>query len=648
MKACPLCQTSYSSHHTICPADGAPLVESRALEPGTIIRGKFRIVRKLGPGGMGTVYLAENFLLCRQCALNFISADLAQDPEFLLRFRREEQAAIELRHPNIVKVLEFDQADDGTPYIAMEYIAGPDLRHALLHASEEPDSEGGGSPRSEPAESAGALAPERAFPVPRALAIARGAAQGLAAAHAKGLLHRDVKPDNILLASAIGAPETPKLFDFGAAAMRETAAVLGGARGLMLSPQYAAPEQWRGIPSEDLDARTDLYALGGVLYEMLTGQTAFDARNAETWMFQHLHADPEPPSQLRPELANWQGLDSLVLRLLAKDRVQRPKDAAEVVALLDAVICVDPQVSRGVELERTRTGWNHEAAKRSRKPWVVIWGAGVALAIVALFAVPWMLRPKLQSASELQLSSKSERARPRHPSVAPAPPTLDSGGENQVSAVAQPGAIEKVVVVQASAPKPATTKPAIAEIEQRAEALDNQEQYSDAMTLFQQACTAGSGVACTNIGVMYEDGHGVEEDFLRAADFYSQGCTRGNADGCNLLGFMYETGVFGVAQDYSQAMELYSRACNAGNPNGCEGLGSMYTLGEGVPIDEQKAEMLDLQACNKGSVGSCISVADHQQASGNVSEARRLYQKACTMGEKYACNMADELPEAPQ
>ena len=311
MKTCPICEKSWPSNHANCPTDGAMLIDLREQEPGTVIRGKYRIVRMLGRGGMGTVYLAEHILLNRPRALKFISAELSQDAAFLRRFRHEAQAAIELRHPNIAEVVDLDQAEDGSPYIAMEYVEGPDLRHAL---------ESG------------------AFPVERALAIVRGIARGLGTAHAKGIIHRDVKPENVLLAGGEGKPETPKLLDFGIAAMKESATVASRTHGLLLTPPYAAPEQWKGMATEELDGRADLYALGGVLYEMLTGKTPFHAHNTEGWMYQHLHEQPQLPSQLRPELANWQGLDALVLRLLAKDREQRPRDVAEMAGLLDAVL----------------------------------------------------------------------------------------------------------------------------------------------------------------------------------------------------------------------------------------------------------------------------------------------------------------------
>jgi serine/threonine-protein kinase len=346
MKTCPLCDASYTNHHATCPTDGAILIESRELEPAIVIRGKYRIVRLVGRGGMGTVYLAEHIMLGRLRALKFISSELSRDATFLRRFRREAQAAVELQHPNIVQVMDLDQAEDGSPYIAMEYVDGPDLRHALTG---------------------------EAFPVERALAIARGVALGLGAAHAKGIVHRDVKPENILLAGGNGAPEVPKLLDFGIAAMKESATLVSRTRGLMLTPEYAAPEQWKGMASEEMDGRVDLYALGGVLHEMLTGQTGFHSHNTEGWMYQHLQAEPQAPSRTRPELANWVGLDALVLRLLAKDRELRPRDAAEVVGLLNAVHYADAQPRRetvredAAQWERKRLVPVNEAPRVSRE-----------------------------------------------------------------------------------------------------------------------------------------------------------------------------------------------------------------------------------------------------------------------------------------
>jgi hypothetical protein len=347
-------------------------------------------------------------------------------------------------------------------------------------------------------------------------------------------------------------------------------------------------------------------------------------------------------------LANWQGLDALLLRLLAKDREQRPKDAAELVGLLDAVMCIDPQVSGLAEQQKAGIGWRDAAARRSWRPSVLGWVAGGAVAVAAVFAAQRILGPRLLSNSRQQPFSTSQSAPVRRPSAVPAPAGIKSDDKKTASSIAQSGSFGVISAGQPANSNHAAIKPPLPEIEQRAEALDSEERYSEAYALYQQACSSGNGVACMNIGVMYEDGHGVEKDFLRAAGFYSTACVQGSTDACNLLGFMYETGVFGVARDYSRAMELYSQACDAGNANGCEGLGSIYSLGEGVHRDEKKAEMFDLQACNRGSVGSCVSVAEYHKSGGNISEAARLFRKACSMGAKYACSTAEELPSDPQ
>jgi serine/threonine protein kinase len=310
MKTCPLCATTYPSHQTNCTADGAMLIESRDMEPGFVVRDKYRIERVLGRGGMGTVYLAEHILLGRLRALKFMSSDLSQDPKFLKRFRREALATIELHHHNVVGVVDLDQAEDGSPFIAMEYVEGLSLREALADAP---------------------------FPVERSLAITRGVASGLVEAHSRGIVHRDIKPENILLARETGKQEVPKVLDFGIAAMKESTTEMSLTHGLLLTPAYAAPEQWKGMAAEDLDGRVDLYALGGVLYEMLTGRSSFRAHNTEGWMYQHLHTKTEAPSGLRPELSAWPGLDALVLRLLAKDRANRTATAEELVRELDAL-----------------------------------------------------------------------------------------------------------------------------------------------------------------------------------------------------------------------------------------------------------------------------------------------------------------------
>jgi serine/threonine protein kinase len=518
MKTCPICEKSWPSNHASCPIDGALLIDLRELEPGTVIRGKYRIMRQLGRGGMGTVYLAEHILLNRHRALKFISSEFSQDTAFLRRFRREAQAAIELQHPNVVQVVDLDQAEDGSPYIAMEYVEGPDLCHEL---------ESG------------------AFPIERALHITRGIALGLGAAHAKGIIHRDVKPENILLAGGEGKPETPKLLDFGIAAMKESATVSSGTHGLLLTPPYAAPEQWKGMAAEELDGRTDLYALGGVLYEMLTGQTCFHAHNTEGWLYKHLHEQPQLPSQLRPELHEWPGIDSLVLRLLAKDREQRPRDAGELVGQLDALHPTASEV-------RQETVRESAAAGAVRKHTVEL---------------PSPVTPaERESLSQEPANPETEKRSPERlwiiPLVGIGLVSLIIWGPYYLNKSSQPSGPASQTTPAAQSPPP------YAEIEQKAEVLFGKGTYTKARPLFEQACTGGNGNACNHLGILYIDGFGVTKNSVKATAYYTKACDDGDATGCVNLAGCYRDGV-GVKQDTAKQKQYLDRACSMGDQLGC-------------------------------------------------------------------------------
>jgi eukaryotic-like serine/threonine-protein kinase len=311
MKHCPVCDTEHPDEHMTCPRDGAVLLGSWELSPDTVVRGRYRIVRKLGQGGMGIVYLAEHLLLGGRAALKFMAAELSRDPRFVRRFRTEARAMYQLHHANIVQVTDMDQNEDGSLFIVMEYMAGESLRSAI-------DTHPGG------------------LPTERALSIVRGIAAGLGAAHGcqPRIIHRDIKPENIL----ISRDGTPKILDFGIAAMAEDLPTMSRTRGPMLTPAYAAPEQWLEMPAAELDGRTDLYALGGVLFEMLTGQTAFHGSHAEGWKSKHLNEQLAVPSHVVPRLAEWPGLDAMVLRLLAREREQRTASVQEFLPELARVL----------------------------------------------------------------------------------------------------------------------------------------------------------------------------------------------------------------------------------------------------------------------------------------------------------------------
>ena len=355
MKYCPQCKTGFPEATENCPTHGTYLNEIIDLKPGMLLRGTYRIVRKLGEGGMGAVYLADHLLMDEPRAIKFLARQWANDQGFVERFRREARTLRQVRHENVVDSGDLEIAEDGSLFFAMEFVDGPDLRD-FLNAAGKP------------------------FSVAMALDLTRGVACGLGAAHAKGMVHRDIKPENILMAhdERDGVQSwVPKIADFGIVAVKESSKTRTRTSASLLTWAYAAPEQWMGMRSAELDGRADLYALGGMLFEMLTGQTAFDAESYEGWAEEHKRSLPPPPSTLRPELEQWRGLDALVLRLLEKDREDRPANVGEFLRALDAV-CRYAATGRGMRetvvegssavVEEQRQASRPEMKKPERKP----------------------------------------------------------------------------------------------------------------------------------------------------------------------------------------------------------------------------------------------------------------------------------------
>jgi serine/threonine protein kinase len=260
---------------------------------GTEVAG-YRIVERAGSGGMGVVYRAEETGLGgRPVALKLLAPALAGDPDFRARFLREMRVAAAIDHPNIVPIYRAGE-DRGLLYLAMRYVHAADLR--------------------------GVLAAEGRLEPGRALAILDQVARALDVAHARGLVHRDVKPGNILLAPPVldGDPEHVYLVDFGLARSDRDDRSLGGAGSFLGTPRYAAPEQAAGRP---VDGRADGYALGCVLYECLTGQPPFPGGSGEAVLLAHLEAAPPRVTTLRPDLPP--AIDRVVARALAKAPADR-------------------------------------------------------------------------------------------------------------------------------------------------------------------------------------------------------------------------------------------------------------------------------------------------------------------------------------
>ncbi len=465
MKICPICDTDYPDQHNTCPTDGAVLMASQELAAGSLVINKFKIIRTLGHGGMGIVYLAEHMMLGDLVALKFLAAELSHNPEFFKRFRNEAKAAFSLHDPNIVQVKELYQTEDGSPFISMEYVDGKSLRAALE-------------------------AERRGFDVRRALDLSRGIVSGLAAAHAQKTVHRDIKPENIVLARAADGRETPKVLDFGIAAIAKNASQSSMSRGRFLTQEYAAPEQWRGVPSAELDGRTDLYAMGCVFYEMLTGHTPFHAHDEEGWSRLHQMETPRLPSECRAELANWPGLDGLVMRMLAKNREDRPQDA-EVLSELDAMQSgpVQRRTEQSAEYAHAPTvierDWGHREQdvaaftqpapqtvtrpappvekRKQRSIPVWAWGALAVLVLAAVFATAWILTSKPQS-QQTQASANQPVVIPPLQAGSNANPSNSQTSGSQKPSPAtmtntSPASTQEQNSTQASNTKPPVTQP---------------------------------------------------------------------------------------------------------------------------------------------------------------------------------------------
>jgi len=268
---------------------------------------RYVIERKLGSGGMADVYLAEDQELGRRVALKLLDDRHASDEQFVERFRREAQSAAGLNHPSIVSIFDRGYAE-GTYYIAMEYLDGRTLKELLVKNGPTP--------------------------VPIAIDYARQILGALAFAHRNGIVHRDIKPHNIV----VGGDGRLKVTDFGIA--RSGASQMTEAGSIVGTAQYLSPEQARGAP---VDPRSDIYSLGVVLYEMLTGKVPFSGDTPVEIAMKHLSQVPEPPSKLRDEIPH--DLDAVVMRALAKDPEQRYATAEE----MDADLA---RVARGVAVSR--------------------------------------------------------------------------------------------------------------------------------------------------------------------------------------------------------------------------------------------------------------------------------------------------------
>lgn len=316
MKYCPACHRTYPPDYNVCPSDQTSLQSARELQPGMVIRNKYEILQQIGVGGMGFVYRGRHITFNELCAIKIVNDVIAADANFLQRFQTEAVVTRKLRHPNAVRVDDYDYTEDGRPFIVMELVEGKNVGETL--------------------EEQGPLA------VSRAVRIATQVAHALGFAHKLGIVHRDIKPGNIILTTNEQGQETAKVLDFGIAKLREAAGFTKPGMtmtGMVVgTPLYMSPEQFMGKKAgEEIDGRTDLYSLGVVLYQMVTARLPFEGDTLFSLMMQHMEGNVRPPHELAPELQIPAALSQVILKSIDKAREQRYQTAEEFIAALEQV-----------------------------------------------------------------------------------------------------------------------------------------------------------------------------------------------------------------------------------------------------------------------------------------------------------------------
>jgi serine/threonine-protein kinase len=312
MKICRVCQSQYPDDQSTCAKDGTDLHSATDITAGTVLGGKYEIISKVGEGGMGAVFKAKSVPDGHIWALKVVAERLLQEPGFRQRFKSEALIMQALDHPNDVQVHDYAETAEGTPFTVMEFVDGPHLDE-LVPAGTKMD-------------------------IGRAVNLVIQLVDGLGAAHKMTIIHRDVKPDNIMVAKTAEGKEVAKLLDFGVAKVKEQGELFASqktAAGVMIgTPAYMSPEQVKGVPSDQLTGAVDLYAAAVILFELLCGRPPFVEKKPVMMLMAHAATPAPDPRQFRKELCP--ALAAAILRALEKDPAKRFANAEEMHAALEA------------------------------------------------------------------------------------------------------------------------------------------------------------------------------------------------------------------------------------------------------------------------------------------------------------------------
>lgn len=322
---CPQCGEKYDESVSFCAVDGTPLTVPPVSDlTGRLIGGRYRVISRIGGGGMGEVFLAEHVRMKRKSALKVIRPTLLSDQDALQRFTREAENASQISHPNVAAIFDFGETDDGVVYLAMEFVDGESLGSALarLHF----------------------------YPPIVAADIIGQAAEALQAAHDMGILHRDIKPDNLMVSTRSDGTFVVKLVDFGIARSLEWRAQQVTRTGLAVgTPEFMSPEQ---ISGDALDARSDQYSLALVAFQALTGRDAFGGAISKESLVARLTSRPQRLAIARKEVEWPPSLQDVFDKALAPDPSDRYDSVAEFGKALTASILTMPNTETGARYQQ--------------------------------------------------------------------------------------------------------------------------------------------------------------------------------------------------------------------------------------------------------------------------------------------------------